>query len=141
MQVVLLNSPIITFIWNLWNMPGAHPPDLTAEQLEMTRSRVCGMLGRALGIVVGCLLGKYSWGVTESFRNTRKTAIHCLTLLWILRKFSRSFVDSSSNFQLLGKVAIIYFIHCRNVSSSFHRHIKRHINRRTVRRQQQFLKV
>ena len=37
---------------------GAHPPDLTAEQLEMSVSKICANLGRALGVVVGCLLGE-----------------------------------------------------------------------------------
>ena len=37
---------------------GAHPPDLTPEQLEMSSSRLCAVLGKALGVVVGCLIGK-----------------------------------------------------------------------------------
>ena len=38
--------------------PGAHPPDLTPEQLEMSSSRLCAVLGKALGVVVGCLIGE-----------------------------------------------------------------------------------
>jgi len=38
---------------------GAHPPDLTPEQLEMSSSRICANLGRGLGVVVGCLLGMF----------------------------------------------------------------------------------
>jgi len=38
---------------------GATPPDLSSEQLEMTSSRVANNLGRALGVVFGCLLGMF----------------------------------------------------------------------------------
>jgi len=38
---------------------GAHPPDLSPEQLEMSSSRICANLGRGLGVVVGCLLGMF----------------------------------------------------------------------------------
>jgi len=38
---------------------GAHPPDLTPEQLEMPWSRVCANLGRSLGVVFGCILGMF----------------------------------------------------------------------------------
>lgn len=38
---------------------GAHPPDLTPEQLEMSSSRICGVLGKAVGVVVGCLIGMF----------------------------------------------------------------------------------
>ena len=37
--------------------PGARPPDLSPEQLEMRSSRIFANLGRALGVFVGCLLG------------------------------------------------------------------------------------
>ena len=36
---------------------GAKPPELTRVQLHMTRSRVAANLGRALGVVLGCLIG------------------------------------------------------------------------------------
>jgi len=38
---------------------GATPPDLSSEQLEMTSCRVANNLGRALGVVFGCLLGMF----------------------------------------------------------------------------------
>jgi len=38
---------------------GAHPPDLTPEQLEMPVSRICANLGRCLGVMFGCLLGMF----------------------------------------------------------------------------------
>jgi len=38
---------------------GAHPPDLNAEQLERTSSRVAANLGRAVGVMVGCILGMF----------------------------------------------------------------------------------
>lgn len=38
---------------------GAHPPDLTPEQLEMPGSRICANLGRCLGVAFGCLLGMF----------------------------------------------------------------------------------
>merc|ERR1719347_212303 len=38
---------------------GAHPPDLTPEQLEMPSSRICANLGRCLGVAFGCLLGMF----------------------------------------------------------------------------------
>jgi len=38
---------------------GAHPPDLTPEQLEMPNSRICANLGRCLGVAFGCLLGMF----------------------------------------------------------------------------------
>jgi len=38
---------------------GARPPDLSAAQLELPRSRVCANLGRAVGIVIGCVLGMF----------------------------------------------------------------------------------
>ena len=39
--------------------PGAHPPDLSPQQLELPRCRVSGNLGRALGVVLGCLIGMF----------------------------------------------------------------------------------
>ena len=42
----------------IFSVVGSHPPDLTAEQLEMSVSKMCANLGRALGVVVGCLLGE-----------------------------------------------------------------------------------
>ena len=36
---------------------GATPPELTRVQLHMTRSRVAANLGRALGVVLGCIIG------------------------------------------------------------------------------------
>lgn len=36
---------------------GAKPPDLTRAQLQMTRSKVAANLGRALGVVLGCIIG------------------------------------------------------------------------------------
>jgi len=47
------------YVESLADKLGAHPPDLTAEQLEMSSSRICAFLGRALGVVVGCLLGMF----------------------------------------------------------------------------------
>eukprot|EP00092_Neocalanus_flemingeri_P029667 GFUD01032214.1.p1 GENE.GFUD01032214.1~~GFUD01032214.1.p1 ORF type:complete len:251 (+),score=41.29 GFUD01032214.1:55-807(+) len=38
---------------------GAHPPDLTPEQLEIPRSRICANLGRGLGVAFGCFLGMF----------------------------------------------------------------------------------
>jgi len=38
---------------------GATPPDLSSEQLEMTSCRIANNLGRALGVVFGCLLGMF----------------------------------------------------------------------------------
>jgi len=38
---------------------GATPPDLSSEQLEMTRCRVANNVGRALGVVLGCILGMF----------------------------------------------------------------------------------
>lgn len=38
---------------------GAHPPDLTPEQLEMPSSRIFANLGRCLGVAFGCLLGMF----------------------------------------------------------------------------------
>ena len=36
---------------------GAKPPELTRVQLHMTRSRVAANSGRALGVVLGCIIG------------------------------------------------------------------------------------
>eukprot|EP00090_Calanus_glacialis_P046412 TRINITY_DN9101_c0_g1_i2.p1 TRINITY_DN9101_c0_g1~~TRINITY_DN9101_c0_g1_i2.p1 ORF type:complete len:255 (-),score=45.61 TRINITY_DN9101_c0_g1_i2:486-1250(-) len=38
---------------------GAHPPDLTPDQLEMPSSRISANLGRCLGVAFGCLLGMF----------------------------------------------------------------------------------
>ena len=36
---------------------GVRPPSLTLEQLEMSSSRMAANLGRALGVMIGCLIG------------------------------------------------------------------------------------
>jgi len=38
---------------------GAHPPDLTVDQLETTDARVAANLGRCLGVMLGCLIGMF----------------------------------------------------------------------------------
>ena len=38
---------------------GVSPPALSLEQLELKSSRVAANLGRALGVVIGCLLGMF----------------------------------------------------------------------------------
>ena len=57
--LVLIIDILTTFLFYLIHaaMPGARPPDLSPEQLEMRSSRIFANLGRALGVFVGCLLG------------------------------------------------------------------------------------
>jgi len=55
----LLGTGSAWYVESLADKLGAHPPDLTAEQLEMSVSKMCANLGRALGVVVGCLLGMF----------------------------------------------------------------------------------
>jgi len=38
---------------------GAHAPDLSPSQLEMTSCRVAGNVGRAFGVVLGCIIGMF----------------------------------------------------------------------------------
>jgi len=47
------------YVESLADKIGAHPPDLSAEQLEMTSSRVAANSGRALGVILGCLIGMF----------------------------------------------------------------------------------
>jgi len=54
------------YVESLADKLGARPPDLSAEQLEMTSCRVSANLGRALGVFVGCLLGMFPLLFLES---------------------------------------------------------------------------
>jgi len=56
------------------NRLGATPPDLTSDQLELTRCRVAGNLGRALGVVLGCILGMFPLLFIDTSRKTSEDA-------------------------------------------------------------------
>ena len=56
-QILLRNTRPIQYKYYYIAIAGVHPPELSPEQLEMSSSKICANLGRALGVVVGCLLG------------------------------------------------------------------------------------
>ena len=68
--------------------PGAHPPDLTPEQLEMSSSRLCAVLGKALGVVVGCLIGERNNYIEEG-------NYKIISFFSILGMFPLLFIDSA----------------------------------------------
>jgi len=51
---------------------GAHPPNLSPEQLEMTSSRICANFGRLIGVALGCLLGMFPLLFIETSTNEEK---------------------------------------------------------------------
>ena len=58
-QILLRNTRPIQYKYYYIAIAGAHPPELSPEQLEMSSSKICANLGRAMGVVVGCLLGNF----------------------------------------------------------------------------------
>ena len=63
---------ILTTFWSD-ALPGARPPELSPEQLQMRSSRISANIGKMLGIFVGCLLGNLqtdsTFIITFFFRN------------------------------------------------------------------------
>lgn len=55
----LLGTGSAWYVESFADKLGAHPPELSPEQLEMSSSKICANLGRAMGVVVGCLLGMF----------------------------------------------------------------------------------